>query len=367
MNAARSIAQLLAACCPLLLSADDAPKLELHVVPVPIRSYRLLAMSMDTEGFIWTGSIHRTIHRYDPRSGSIESFPLPYDAVASSCLCAGHKVYILGQAYPRLIIYDRSAKTFAELPYPSPNPDVWYGTEAIDGRHLLLFDRNAGLIKWDTENDSGEVLPYPYAGPKPLGGRYDPRDNALWCQIFDLAGGQYLPLAMARFDVASSKFTGYYPYPKNDDTLQPYADPDKTFFVPLTLQGKLVPFDFKENRWCQFLDVPEYGKRFGFIGLQTQHKGQWYFSLSTYNGTTAGCDGQPYHFCNSILQFNPHTRRFDFLTLDAPDAYYQIAYTLTAHNQFFATASNIREADGHLNQARQGEVIFWQTIRPASK
>jgi hypothetical protein len=349
------------------MPAAEPERLELHVVPVPVRSYRLLTMSMDGDGFIWAGSIHRTIHRYDPRTGAVESIPLPYDAAASSCVCVGRKVYVLGQAYPRLIVYDRAAKKFTEVAYPSPNPDVWYGTEAVDGRHLFLFDRRNGVIQWDTERDTGEILPYPYRGPVPLGGRYEPRDNAVWCQSFDLAGGQYVPLGMARLDAATAKFTGYHPYPKDDASLKPYADPDSTFFVPLTLKGKLAPFDFREKRWCQFLDVPGYGRRFGFIGLQTHHQGQWYFSLSTYNGTETGCDGKPYHFCNSMLEFDPRTRRFDFPTLEAKDAYYQVAYALSAGGEFFATGSNIREADGRLNQTRQGEVVFWQTVRPAPK
>src|SRR5690606_42161382 len=54
---------------PLALPAqtiEDVSVLELTAVPVPLNSYRLLAMTRDEDGFIWTGSIHRTIHRYDP-------------------------------------------------------------------------------------------------------------------------------------------------------------------------------------------------------------------------------------------------------------------------------------------------------------
>src|SRR3954463_2306960 len=87
VNIIRWAALLLAASCPLALPAAEPARLELHVVPVPVRSYRLLAMSRDADGFIWTGSIHRTIHRYDPRAGTIESIPLPYDSSASSCIC----------------------------------------------------------------------------------------------------------------------------------------------------------------------------------------------------------------------------------------------------------------------------------------
>src|ERR1051326_5532226 len=91
------------------------PKLKLNVVPTDIKSYRLLAMSMDDDGFIWAGAIHKVVHRYDPRTGKVEDFPMPYQATASACICVGKKVYILGQTYPKLIIYDRSAKKFSEV------------------------------------------------------------------------------------------------------------------------------------------------------------------------------------------------------------------------------------------------------------
>ncbi len=137
--------------------------------------------------------------------------------------------------------------------------------------------------------------------------------------------------------------------------------------MPYTLKGKIVPFDFKEKRWCKFLDVPQYGKLFGFMGGPMPHKGHYYFSLSTYNGTDIGCDGKPYHFCNAVLEFDPQTRRFDLPNLEVKDAYHQVAYMLSAKGEFFATGSNIREKDGKLNQARAGEVVFWQTVKPSTK
>src|SRR4051794_28654144 len=63
------------------------PAIQLNTVPVPLKSYRLLAMTMDDDGFIWTGSIHRAIHRYDPRTAAVETVKLPYDSSASSCIC----------------------------------------------------------------------------------------------------------------------------------------------------------------------------------------------------------------------------------------------------------------------------------------
>jgi hypothetical protein len=368
--------------------AFAASKMQLHVVPTPIKSYRLLAMSQDEDGFIWTGSTHRVIHRYDPRTGKVENVPLPYDSNASACICARKKVYVLGQSYPRLIIYDRATQKFrrfrysefGEAEYPSPKPDVWYSTEPIGGRYVYLFDRASvgrfrysefGVIKWDTQTDTGAVIPYPYQTPLPAGGNYEARDNAIWCRLWNHADGKYLPVGIARLDVKTDKFAGWWEFPKDDKNLKPFKDPATTLFFPLTLEGKVVPFDFKEKRWCQFLSVPrfgrfrysEFGEYFGFMGGPWAHKGRYYFSLSTYDGDNIGCDGKPYHFCNGILEFDPQSRQFEILTLEAKDAYYQISYQFSAGDEFYATGSNIREPDGTLNQARMGEVVFWQTRR----
>ena len=347
--------------------AQPQPKLDLHVVPTPIKSYRLLSMSMDDDGFIWAGAIHKVVHRYDPRTGRVEDFPIPFLATASACICVGKKVYILGQAYPKLIIYDRAAQKFTEIAYPSSKPNVWYGSEAIDGRHIFLFDRDgAGVVKWDTQTDSGKAVPWPYKDPFPSFGRFEAHDKAMWCNVWE-AGGQYRPLGIARLDTEKNEFTGFHSFPSDDDGLKPFTDAATTLFLPYTLKGKVVPFDFKEKRWCKFLDIPQFGKLFGFIGGPIPHKGRYYFSLSTYNGTDTGCDGKPYHFCNAILEFDPQTRRFVFLTLEAKDACFQVAYMLSAKGEFFATGTNIRENDGKLNRDQAGEVVFWQTTKPSTK
>ena len=49
--------------------------------------------------------------------------------------------------------------------------------------------------------------------------------------------------------------------------------------------------------------------------------------------------------------------------LEVKDAYYQIAYMLSAKGEFFATGSNISEGEGKLNRDRKGEVVFWQTMK----
>jgi hypothetical protein len=353
---------------PLLAAAPLLGTQPLHVVPTSVVSYRLLSMSRDEDGFIWAGSIHQAIHRYHPNTGEVESIPLPSKSTASACICAGEKVYVLGQAYPRLVIYNRTTGAFVEKEYPSPKPDVWYGTEPVAGRYLYLFDRGgAGVIKWDTTTDTGTALPWPYKTPFPTSGQYAASDNALWCSVWDMTDAQYIPLGLARLNVANDEFTGWYPFPDKDAGLAPYSDPKTTFFFPSSLKGKVIPFDFKDQQWRRFLDVPDFGKRFGFLGGATAHAGRQYFSLSTYNGTDTGCDGQPYHFVNAILEFDPATAKFNFLTLEAPDKYYQIAYMLSAGGDFFATGTNIREANGALNGNRSGEVVFWQTLKPSNR
>ena len=120
---------------PVVSPANPPRKLDLHVVPTPVKSYRLLAMDRDEDGFVWAGSIHH------PGTGEVKTVPLPAKATASACICAGGKVYVLGQSHPKLIVYDRKAGTFAEKAYPSEKPDVWYGTGPVGGRFLFLFDR----------------------------------------------------------------------------------------------------------------------------------------------------------------------------------------------------------------------------------
>lgn len=337
--------------------------MQMHIIPIPVRSYRLMEMNMDDEGFLWVGSTRSVMLRYDPRSGQIEKIPLPYAITVSSCLCAGRKIHVLSQTHPRLIIYERDTKRFREAAYPSPKPDVWYGTGLIRSRYLYLFDRGSvGLIKWDTTTDTGTALPWPYPTIAPSGGRFESRDGAIWCRVWDVAGGQYVPLGIARLDVATDRYTGFHEFPKDDEALEPFSNPDTTLFLPSSLKGKLVPFDFGAKRWCASIPVPRHGELFAFMGGPTPHNGRQYFSLSTYNGhPTLGCDGKPFHFLNSILEFDPQTRRFEFPTLQSKDAYHQISYMLSAQGEFYATGSNIRKPDGSLDQAIQGECVFWQS------
>src|SRR6185437_818117 len=118
------------------VAAADQSAMRMYVVHLPIHSYRLLAMAMDRNGDIWFGSIHHVVHRYNPRTGTVETIPLPrttvnYKLWASQSLPMNNKVYFLG-AYPNLIIFNLNQKAFTEKPYPSPKPDMWYGVASPD-------------------------------------------------------------------------------------------------------------------------------------------------------------------------------------------------------------------------------------------
>lgn len=244
---------------------------------------------------------------------------------------------------------------------------VW--DRLVDGKFLYLFDRgSAGIIRWNTDTDTGGAIAYPYKTPLPGFGRYVAAENAVWCGVWDFAEGQYVPLGLARLDVAKSTFTGWFPFPSENTGGEPFTDPSTTLFYPYTLRGKLVPFDTRQCKWRQPIEAPGFGTRFGFIGLASIHDGSWYFSISTYNGTPTGCDGQPYHFCNALMEFDPRTSEFAFPTLDVKDRYYQVSYHLSAGGQLFATGNNIRQADGSLDQSKPGDIIVWQTqavVNPA--
>src|SRR5438876_647360 len=75
----------------LLPSAIAESPMQMHIVPIPVQSYRLLDMSMDDEGFIWVGSTSSVMLRYDPRSGKMEKLGLPFDMTVCSSLCVGKK------------------------------------------------------------------------------------------------------------------------------------------------------------------------------------------------------------------------------------------------------------------------------------
>src|SRR5262249_17821355 len=144
----------------------------------------------------------------------------------------------------------RTSKKFTEVAYPSAKADVWYGTEAIDGRHLFLFDRGgAGVIKWDSQTDTGKVIPWPYKTPFPGGGRYEPRDKALWCHVWDFTGGKYKPPGIARMDIKENQLRLHLQLGKfMDEELFPQL---KEIGIEVVVQNKLPQVDDAYNEFVR--------------------------------------------------------------------------------------------------------------------
>jgi hypothetical protein len=109
---------------------------------------------------------------------------------------------------------NRKTEIIREAGYPSPRPDLWYGSAAPDRRHLYLFDRGSvGVIRWDSQTETGKPIPGPYQTPPPASGRIESRDNALWCHVWG-PGTQYRPIGSAQMDLPTDTFTGFYPFPE---------------------------------------------------------------------------------------------------------------------------------------------------------
>jgi hypothetical protein len=346
-----------------------ASNVQLFPVQIPQSGERLTYPSRDESGFIWAANTS-ALTRYDPSTGQMDApIPHPFNTSIGHSVALSQKVYLLGLGYPNLIIYHRATGTFSQLPYPVANADVWYAAEEfhgqIDGRHMFMFNRSSpAVIKWDTLTDTGMVIPYPYNTPSPYIGRFIPADGAIWCNVWDFSGVLYAPLGIARLNLATDQFDGFFPFPTDDAALAPYNNPAGTLFYQWTFEGKLIPFDVANRRFCRFIDVPGYKQSFRWIGMSSVHAGRWYFVASNLGVSGTGFDCRPPHFLNSLLEFDPATGQFAVATLEIPGAYYQVTYILSAGGEFFATCNNILESDGSLNIGRVGEFLYWQSIDP---
>ena len=234
--------------------------IELHVVPIPVKSPRLLGMSMDDDGFIWLGSTHRArlplrpAHRRDRRRSSCRTTRPPARPSAS-----GDKVYLLGQSYPKLIIYDRAAKKFTRSRLP-----VGRSRTCGTGRRRSTGGTSTCSTAAAPASSSGTRRPTPGRSSRgrtrrslPSGGRY----------VAARRRGLVLRVGLHRRAVQADR---HRPPRPEDATRSPASSlprrtttgrsrsptPRPTLFYPHTLKGRLVPFDFKRRRWCKPIDVP---------------------------------------------------------------------------------------------------------------
>jgi hypothetical protein len=339
---------------------------DLHIEPSRVQ--RLLAMSMDEEGYIWLGNSTKTLFRYDPRSGAIRVIPLPpsipVGQFLASCLTRNRKVYILLEKSPVLAVYHPQTGEFTSLPLPSAQANTWYGTTAGRTPFLYLFDRDvAGLIEWDTRNDTHAVIKYPYSGPLPSAGVYVQAADALYCPIWN--GNK-----IVKFNLTADRFDGEYPTPWKDAQPTGVVPIGHELFVSDRLNGRLLVFDLSSHSWTRAIPIPDYGKVFGFVGGGIAYRGIGYYSLSTYkNEAGDSIDGKPYHFLDRFLAYDPAKQRFGYLqSVHERNEYPQTAYLLVGQDGelYFFGQDIYNPQTGLLEREYHGKAMAYQT-RPLSR
>lgn len=329
---------------------------------------RFLAMSMDASGAIWFGTTTKTLFRYEPRSGRIETIAVPPTApvgqfIASS-LAMDRRIYMLLEKSPLLLVYDLASGKFSMPPLPSEKANTWYGTKVPGSTFLYLFDRDvSGLIKWDTRDDTSAVVPYPYSGPMPWAGVYVAVEKAIYCPIWNAH-------KMVRFDLATGRFTAEFPTPWPDAEPTGVVPVGHAIYVSDRLKGRLLVFDLRTHRWARAIAVPAYGEVFGFVGGGLEYRGIAYYSLSTYKSVAGdSVDGKPYHFLDRFLAYDPNSNRFGYLrSIHGEKEYPQTAYLLAGEDGelYFFGQDIFDPKTGILTREYHGKAMAFQT-RPLAR
>ncbi|MBI83294.1 MAG: hypothetical protein CMJ81_08875 [Planctomycetaceae bacterium] len=329
-----------------------------------LQAYRLLDMDMDQEGQIWVGSTRGRFLRYDPQTRLHRLIQIPGGETSSCSVCVGTKVYVLGQKYPRLRVYDRVAGRWQEYAYPTRGVDFWYATPTRDRRQLVMFNYgDRAVVFWDTETDTGSAVSYSLEGPPPGFGFLAEEGRAMYSVVSEWP---YRLLKLVRLDMSAKRWSQEWAIPHSDDQIariRPGEPDGEVLWMPHTMEGYLLAFHTGLRRWTDRMKIPGYGENFHFVGFSTRHAGLHYFSVSTFDGV----EGRPHHFLNALLVFDLKTRQFDLLRLPSTgNDYHQVSYTLSAGGRLFCTGTNIRQADGSLVNGGVGDVIFWQSGRSAT-
>ncbi len=353
---------------PLAFAQLRLPKIyrvDLNIDPSLVQ--RFLAMSMDADGVIWFGTTTRTLFRYDPRTGGIKTVAIPptvpIGQFIASSLVVDHRVYMLLEKSPVLLVYDAASRKFSTSRLGSEKANTWYGARVPGSPFIYLFDRDvSGLVKWDTRDDTFAVVPYPYSEPLPWAGVVVAKEKAIYCPIWN--GNK-----MVRFDLTTSRFTGEYP--------TPWAGAEPTGVVPVgnalyvsdRLKGRLLVFDLKTHRWVRAIAIPGYGEVFGFVGGGIEYRGIAYYSLSTYKSVAGdSIDERPYHFLDRFLAFDPHGDRFGYLqSIHGEKEYPQTAYLLAGEDgELYFFGQDIYDPKtGILSREYHGKSMAFQTRRIA--
>lgn len=290
----------------------------LYFITTEGRNTRVYGMDHDPQGTLWfTGSLP-LLHRYWPREGRMESFPIPEGHGGSQCLWAAGHVFVLPQLEPQIVVFDVSTGRSRHIEKPFPEANLWYGRADKERGTLYLEERSRPcLAVFDVATERWQLEPRPAPGPPPEEG---PRYRV-----------SYADGVMTRLD----RLTG-----------ETYSRA-----------------------------VPGWGEEFGFIGGGVFWRGWQLNNLSTYNNTyryneqtgeylplvpnpDRGVDGHPYHFMDRFLAYHPESDTFDRLVPDVPPGCYpQLCYSIVVEDELFITGNEIWSAEkGRALGASEGPV-----------
>ncbi len=325
---------------------------------------RLFGMDNDEEGALWFSSGIPKLHRYQPRTGEIDTIPLPEGHGGSECVCVGGKVYLLPQANPRITIYQVAEDRVVQVDKPFLEANIWNGRKDLERGLIYMSERSRPcLVVWDVEDDRGDLFPYPEAGSLPSIRETGWPDRLA---VFDVPGDPYLPRRRVYFDPDERCFVA-----EDTEPIPPLRpgteDEAERYLIHFRAPGSTYPHIREARLICldrltgerRERELPGWGTEFGFVGGGSFYKGWQLNPVDTYRTSYKydertgkmtplvenphlGTDGLPYHFLNWLMAYHPETDTFDRLLLDVPEGRYpQLCYSKVVGDQLYFTANDI--------------------------
>lgn len=291
---------------------------DMHFYHYPeIQTLRPYAFDVDENSVLWEGA-NEAVYRLDTRSGAHEKIALPSLKGHSACSVWTFqgKVYLLLERCDYVTVYDPLNRTEELLALPGNEPTVWYGLKAAG--KLLLFDRSkdGGIL----------ILDHPGA---PLRKVTNPFGD------IEIAGGRLM--ANGRIAISKPDYGGFLFFDPERETFLETLDADpgtslleQTWYVSDGINGRLLPYSVREDRWLDPIPTPDHGKVYGFIGGCFDFGNSTYYCLSTYRfrsqinretgelilpeGWDIGVDGRrPNRFLDRFLVYDAAGEGFEYL------------------------------------------------------
>jgi hypothetical protein len=333
--------------------------------------------------WFWGGASARCLLRYDPATGKTEVHPLPRSANGEHKL-ASHlyllvkrgKVYMVDLRDPcsHVAIYDVNQRRLSFAPLLSGRPEgkmgIVTGNAPKTGPYLYYFigadaaetsANHNGLIRWDTRTARGKFIAYPYDGPDPIFGVESSDGASIWSPIWN---GN----ALARFDVRSSQWNGYWKTPFEKETQPTSAGTlGNRFYCVDLFRPRLLPFATKTKKWLPPIFVPGHGQIFGVLGGGWIYQDKIFCSMATLkgyipHGGPIGVDGKPWHFLDRHLCYDPNTETFTHQVLKGTETeYWMNSVSVLQGQHMYFVAINLRQPDNTIDQFGRGEVAIFQT------